>query len=194
MKNGGKYKSVAFIILVSVCVCIYIYISIYPFWRPIHRQVAVVRHPQVTSRQSTAPVRELMSEVCVQPSQPAAVGHPQTLRRNISLPDDCSEWCFKDRFSDHHELWQLIQFSLFSGDIFITYSVDTAAELMPFVNFLINQGFRPAVRMPHFCLFTLSIHKIIVCFVYNRYLSFFRLIYLKTELDKWTSTNGWTVI
>lgn len=88
--------------------------------RPIHRQVAVVRHPQVTSRQSTAPVRELMSEVCVQPSQPAAVGHPQTLRRNISLPDDCR-------------------------DIFITYSVDTAAELMPFVNFLINQGFRPAI-------------------------------------------------
>uniref|UniRef100_A0A8C1FJJ7 Uncharacterized LOC109073389 n=1 Tax=Cyprinus carpio TaxID=7962 RepID=A0A8C1FJJ7_CYPCA len=87
--------------------------------RPIHRQVAVVRPPQVTSRQSTAPVRELMSEVCVQPSQ-QGVGHPQTLRRNISLPDDCR-------------------------DIFITYSVDTAAELMPFVNFLINQGFRPAI-------------------------------------------------
>ncbi|XP_059355107.1 E3 ubiquitin ligase TRAF3IP2 isoform X2 [Carassius carassius] len=98
----------------------------YPLYHPlpdartISRQVAVVRPPQVTSRQSTASVRELISEVCVQPSQPASVGHPQTLRRNISLPDDCR-------------------------NIFITYSVDTAAELMPFVNFLINQGFRPAI-------------------------------------------------
>ncbi|XP_073708842.1 uncharacterized protein traf3ip2a [Garra rufa] len=99
----------------------------YPLYHPlpeharlISRQAAVVRPSQVTSRQSTAPVRELISEVCVQPSQPVAVGHPQTLRRNISLPDDCR-------------------------DIFITYSVDTAAELMPFVNFLINQGFRPAI-------------------------------------------------
>ncbi|XP_067240778.1 E3 ubiquitin ligase TRAF3IP2 isoform X2 [Chanodichthys erythropterus] len=87
--------------------------------RPISRQAAAVRPPQVTSHQSTAPVRELMSEVCVQPSQPAAVGHLQTMKRNISLPDDCR-------------------------DVFITYSVDTAAELMPFVSFLNNQGFRPA--------------------------------------------------
>ncbi|XP_067240779.1 E3 ubiquitin ligase TRAF3IP2 isoform X3 [Chanodichthys erythropterus] len=88
--------------------------------RPISRQAAAVRPPQVTSHQSTAPVRELMSEVCVQPSQPAAVGHLQTMKRNISLPDDCR-------------------------DVFITYSVDTAAELMPFVSFLNNQGFRPAI-------------------------------------------------
>ncbi len=29
MKNGGKNKSVAFIILFSVCVCLYIYICVY---------------------------------------------------------------------------------------------------------------------------------------------------------------------
>ncbi|KAL1254313.1 hypothetical protein QQF64_016542, partial [Cirrhinus molitorella] len=111
--------------------------------RPISRQVAAVRPPQVTSRQSTAPVRELISEVCIQPSQPVAVGHPQTLRRNISLPDDCR-------------------------DIFITYSVDTAAELMPFVNFLINQGFRPAIDIFEDRVRQMDINKWMDSFLKNK--------------------------
>ncbi|XP_067273496.1 E3 ubiquitin ligase TRAF3IP2 isoform X2 [Pseudorasbora parva] len=111
--------------------------------RPIPRQAAVVRPPQVTSHQSTAPVKELMSEVCVQPSQPAAVGHLQTLKRNISLPDDCR-------------------------DVFITYSVDTAAELMPFVSFLNNQGFRPAIDIFEDRVREMDINKWMDSFLKNK--------------------------
>ncbi|XP_043075815.1 E3 ubiquitin ligase TRAF3IP2-like [Puntigrus tetrazona] len=116
---------------------------LHPFLPKHARQVAGVRPPQVTSHQSTAPVRELMSEVCVQPSQPAAIGHPQTLRRNISLPDDCR-------------------------DVFITYSVDTAAELMPFVNFLLNQGFRPAIDIFEDRVRQMDINKWMDSFLKNK--------------------------
>ncbi|XP_072532803.1 E3 ubiquitin ligase TRAF3IP2 isoform X2 [Salminus brasiliensis] len=76
---------------------------------------------QGTSPESTAPVRELMSEVCVLPSQPITGHMPmQEVRRTISLPDDCR-------------------------NVFITYSVDTAKEMFPFVRFLMSQGFRPAI-------------------------------------------------
>ncbi|KAG7331846.1 hypothetical protein KOW79_005815 [Hemibagrus wyckioides] len=75
--------------------------------------------------QATTPVRDtpdLMSEVCVLPSEPIRTGHflAQEVRRTISLPDDCRT-------------------------VFITYSVDVAEEIFPFVTFLINQGFRPAI-------------------------------------------------
>lgn len=111
--------------------------------RPISRESAIAKPPQVTSGQSTAPVRELMSEVCVQPSQASAVGHPQTLRRNISLPDNCR-------------------------DIFITYSVDIAAELMPFVSFLINQGFRPAIDIFEDRVRQMDINKWMDSFLKNK--------------------------
>ncbi|KAF7694527.1 E3 ubiquitin ligase TRAF3IP2 isoform X2 [Silurus meridionalis] len=60
----------------------------------------------------------VMTEACVLPSQPIRTG--QEVRRTISLPDDCRT-------------------------VFITYSVDVAEEIFPFVRFLINQGFRPAI-------------------------------------------------
>lgn len=31
------------------------------------------------------------------------------------------------------------------GNVFITYSLDTSSEMVPFVDFLTKQGFRPAV-------------------------------------------------
>ncbi|XP_007259961.2 E3 ubiquitin ligase TRAF3IP2 [Astyanax mexicanus] len=83
-----------------------------------HVHKVPVATPQATS---TAPVRELMSEVCVQPSQPITGPTPmQEMRRTISLPDNCR-------------------------NVFITYSVDTAKEMFPFVRFLMSQGFRPAI-------------------------------------------------
>ncbi|TRY77693.1 hypothetical protein DNTS_018889 [Danionella cerebrum] len=85
-----------------------------------HNRKASEMRPETSGSRSTAPVRQLMSEVCVQPLQAASAGPPPELRRSISLPDSCR-------------------------DVFITYSVDIAAELVPFVSFLINQGFRPAI-------------------------------------------------
>ncbi|KAK3522768.1 hypothetical protein QTP86_034191 [Hemibagrus guttatus] len=76
--------------------------------------------PQATTRVRDTP--DVMSEVCVRPSQPLRTGRflAQEVRRTISLPDDCRT-------------------------VFITYSVDVAEEIFPFVTFLINQGFRPAI-------------------------------------------------
>ncbi|KAG1928725.1 E3 ubiquitin ligase TRAF3IP2 [Pimephales promelas] len=125
--------------------------------RPIFRQEAVVRPPQVTSHQSTAPVRELMSEVSVQPSQPAAVGQLQTQKR-ISLPDDCR-------------------------DVFITYSVDTAAELIPFVSFLNNQGFRPAIDIFEDRVRELDINKWMDSFLKNKSVLIIVVISPKYKMD-----------
>ncbi|XP_030628733.1 adapter protein CIKS-like [Chanos chanos] len=63
-----------------------------------------------------------MSELCVSPSKGPAPGQipTQEIRKTISLPDDCR-------------------------NVFITYSVDTAEEIIPFVGFLTAQGFRPAI-------------------------------------------------
>lgn len=48
------------------------------------------------------------------------VSDPQEIRRAISLPDECR-------------------------NIFVTYSEDAAAAMVPFVEFLTKQGFRPAI-------------------------------------------------
>ncbi|XP_039993607.1 uncharacterized protein LOC120795614 isoform X1 [Xiphias gladius] len=50
----------------------------------------------------------------------ASVSHPHEKRRTMSLPDECR-------------------------NIFITYSLDVCSEIVPFVDFLIKQGFRPAI-------------------------------------------------
>ncbi|XP_051951215.1 E3 ubiquitin ligase TRAF3IP2 [Xyrauchen texanus] len=123
-----------------------------------NRHAAPVRGPQITPRQSTAPVRELMSEVCVQSSQPAAAGQPQTLTRTISLPDDCR-------------------------DVFITYSVDTAAELMPFVSFLINQGFRPAIDIFEDRVRQMDINKWMDSFLKNKSVLIIVVISPKYKID-----------
>ncbi|XP_047466554.1 uncharacterized protein LOC125023381 [Mugil cephalus] len=48
--------------------------------------------------------------------------HPQDKRKTISLPDECR-------------------------NVFITYSSDLSSEMMPFVDFLTKQGFRPAIDL-----------------------------------------------
>ncbi|XP_040916827.1 E3 ubiquitin ligase TRAF3IP2-like isoform X2 [Toxotes jaculatrix] len=49
-----------------------------------------------------------------------SASHPHEKRRTISLPDECR-------------------------NIFITYSSDVCSEMVPFVDFLTKQGFRPAI-------------------------------------------------
>ncbi|XP_063078454.1 E3 ubiquitin ligase TRAF3IP2 [Engraulis encrasicolus] len=71
---------------------------------------------------NTAPVREIMTELCPRPSLPPRHCHTpaQETKRTISLPDNCR-------------------------NLFITYSIDTAEEIPTFVSFLMTQGFRPAI-------------------------------------------------
>ncbi|XP_034756896.1 adapter protein CIKS isoform X2 [Etheostoma cragini] len=70
---------------------------------------------------SVAPLRDVMHEVCVNPSLQAGPG-PATkeIRRTISLSEECRK-------------------------VFITYSMDAAKEIIPFAKFLIAQGFKPAI-------------------------------------------------
>ncbi|XP_028808981.1 adapter protein CIKS isoform X2 [Denticeps clupeoides] len=64
--------------------------------------------------------REVMTEMCPELLLPGPSHQPQEMIKTISLPDDCR-------------------------NLFITYSVDTAEDMRPFVNFLTAQGFRPAI-------------------------------------------------
>lgn len=70
------------------------------------------------------PPVEGVSQVSVMNLSPAgeeaSVSHPQEKRRTISLPEECR-------------------------NIFITYSSDISSEIVPFVDFLTKQGFRPAI-------------------------------------------------
>ncbi|XP_071755372.2 E3 ubiquitin ligase TRAF3IP2 [Centroberyx gerrardi] len=75
--------------------------------------------PSMNVPQCVGPPREVMGEVSVFPSfQAPAV--TQEIRRTISLPEECR-------------------------NLFITYSVDTAKEMIPFTKFLTDQGFKPAI-------------------------------------------------
>lgn len=130
----------------------------HPQNRSLPRHVTPLRPPQVTSRQNTAPVRELISEVCINPSRSATVCQPQTLTRTISLPDDCR-------------------------DVFITYSVDIAAELMPFVSFLINQGFRPAIDIFEDRVREMDINKWMDSFLKNKSVLIIIVISPKYKVD-----------
>ncbi|XP_056150949.1 E3 ubiquitin ligase TRAF3IP2 [Lampris incognitus] len=70
-----------------------------------------------------APPREIMGEVGVGLFCCDAVATragTQEMKKTISLPEECR-------------------------NIFITYSVDTATEMIPFTKFLTNQGFNPAI-------------------------------------------------
>ncbi|KAJ8341944.1 hypothetical protein SKAU_G00342350 [Synaphobranchus kaupii] len=67
------------------------------------------------------PPQEVMSEINVLPlPSPSRGTTAQGTRKTISLPDECR-------------------------NVFVTYSVDTASEIVPFVEFLTKQGFRPAI-------------------------------------------------
>ncbi|XP_026196727.1 adapter protein CIKS [Anabas testudineus] len=73
--------------------------------------------------QSAAPHRDVIREVSIDRSFQAAPG-PATreIRKTISLPEECR-------------------------NVFITYSVDTAKEILLFTKFLADQGFKPAIDM-----------------------------------------------
>ncbi|XP_070776824.1 E3 ubiquitin ligase TRAF3IP2-like [Enoplosus armatus] len=76
--------------------------------------------------QFSAPPVEGMSQVSVMnlssAGAEASVSHPHEKRRTISLPDECR-------------------------NVFITYSSDISTEIVPFVDFLTKQGFRPAIDL-----------------------------------------------
>ncbi|KAK2856636.1 hypothetical protein Q5P01_005371 [Channa striata] len=71
--------------------------------------------------QCAGPPRDVVCEVSVDRSIPAGQGHAtREIRRTISLPEECRQ-------------------------VFITYSVDTAKDIIPFTKFLVDQGFKPAI-------------------------------------------------
>ncbi|KAL4623987.1 adapter protein CIKS-like [Arapaima gigas] len=79
--------------------------------------------PKVNTPRYAIPPAEVMTNVRVvssppQRPQPSCQAH--VMRRTVSLPDECR-------------------------NVFITYSVDTAPEMVPFVEFLTTYGFRPAI-------------------------------------------------
>ncbi|CAJ1077653.1 adapter protein CIKS [Xyrichtys novacula] len=68
-----------------------------------------------------APSRDVMHEVSVDRSvQPCPGPNTREIKRVISLPEE-------------------------SRNVFITYSVDVAEDMFPFVKFLTDQGFKPAI-------------------------------------------------
>uniref|UniRef100_UPI0037E7A9F1 E3 ubiquitin ligase TRAF3IP2-like n=1 Tax=Semicossyphus pulcher TaxID=241346 RepID=UPI0037E7A9F1 len=64
----------------------------------------------------------------------ASGSHPHEKRRTISLPEECR-------------------------NIFITYSSDVSSEIVPFVDFLTKQGFRPAIDIFDNPIRRMDIHK-----------------------------------
>lgn len=105
-----------------------------------------------------------MHEVSVSPSMQAGPG-PATreIRKTISLSEECSKSHCKHAWRSVSDLKQCIWLrifhwpffffftdSLLTGNVFVTYSVDVAAEMIPFAKFLTDYGFEPAVS-PAMC-------------------------------------------
>ncbi|XP_028254004.1 adapter protein CIKS [Parambassis ranga] len=79
--------------------------------------------PRGHESQRVVPQRELMQEVSVGRSFPAGTGGvTREVRRTVSLPEECRK-------------------------LFITYSVDTAEDMLPFVKFLSDHGFKPSIDL-----------------------------------------------
>lgn len=104
----------------------------------------VPRAPTLNIPQCEAPSREVISEAIVVPSlqgtlspgQPdrAKAGLTQEIRKTVSLPEQCR-------------------------NIFITYSVDTAKEIVNFASFLRNQGFKPAIDVFENSIMNMDVNK-----------------------------------
>ncbi|KAK5853403.1 hypothetical protein PBY51_007190 [Eleginops maclovinus] len=93
-------------------------------WNPPHNRLQLKddpKPPHGSVAQRAAPAWDVMREVSVHRSLQHDPGpDTQEIRRTISLPEECR-------------------------NIFITYSVDTAREIIPFTTFLTDQGFKPAI-------------------------------------------------
>ncbi|XP_074471787.1 E3 ubiquitin ligase TRAF3IP2 isoform X2 [Sebastes fasciatus] len=90
-------------------------------WNPPHNRLQLKDAPHGSVPHCVAPPRDVMHEVSVDRSFQAGPG-PATreIRRTISLSEEYRS-------------------------VFITYSLDTAREILPFTKFLTDQGFKPAI-------------------------------------------------
>lgn len=114
--------------------------------------------PHGSFPQCVAPSRDVIHEVSVDRSYQAGPG-PATreIKRTINLPEECSKAHWSPCMDmctqcSAHDFKECNRYSkrcftgfLLTGNVFITYSVDTANEIIPFVKFLTDQGFEPAV-------------------------------------------------
>ncbi|XP_069017920.1 E3 ubiquitin ligase TRAF3IP2 isoform X1 [Embiotoca jacksoni] len=77
--------------------------------------------PHGSVPQFAPPPRDVVHEVSVDRSVPAGAGGvTREVRRTISLPEECRK-------------------------VFVTYSVDIAEDIIPFIRFLTDQGFKPSI-------------------------------------------------
>ncbi|XP_031141520.1 adapter protein CIKS [Sander lucioperca] len=92
-----------------------------PSWPPPNNRLQRKDASHGSEPQYVAPLRDVMHEVSVNRSlQAGPAPATREFRRTISLSEECR-------------------------NVFITYSVDTAKEIIPFAKFLTDQGFKPAI-------------------------------------------------
>lgn len=105
---------------------------------------------RIAGLQSSASSSELIQEVSVglgQSVQPPLGGSIREMKRTLNLPDEYSEFgsCFFWFVIFMGLMAGTLRLSMSPGNLFITYSVDAARDMWPFVKFLTNHGFRPVV-------------------------------------------------
>ncbi len=127
---------------------------------PLHNRLQLKDAPNVPhgcDGQCVAPSRDVVHEVSVDRSFHAGPG-PATreIKKTISLPEECSKstytrlhehmhGIFSPNLKEMHSCGGSFTDLLLTGNVFITYSEDTAKDMIQFVKFLTDQGFKPAV-------------------------------------------------